>query len=498
MKSLKYRCIKKLVDTYKIESDISVTDRLVCVINAYQKLLPSLSSHVFSKFSMNKDADFQKFMWFLHYFVWNFNKVRTSYLQIDFKMTDHNASILTNWIKGICHSEVSLIGYDYLGSKLIFAYKSMTGDPNLKEANNTKVNQMFKNQPKFRARTGENCHKLLRLTIFNWDLLYKMPDIWPTLFDLYEGTMFNFRGLLKNLHFPGFKCNFRIFDTIESTLVSRFCFENNYINFNISKEDSINILRAIAKTDERHQSNGAQTNMAKTKASSKKFNKYLKSYPCIRAEINFLDVPDKQKKAVIKNLNKHLLILKLTFFQPINFLLYVGKKLKHLQMLVVGYIGNNVTVNFMAGKVLIDRSKHFDELSDNNLFVFRNLKRFVFTICNYPYDQTQPFLLETILTILKGCQKTLVNFELKFYKFPDVEKIIDYIYCKKMPLKYIRFCHLDSLTAADVMKLAKLNNGNEVLIEIDQCSKKITDEDKQSVLSYISENNLNNEVVFNY
>ena len=143
---------------------------------------------------------------------------------------------------------------------------------------------------------------------------------------------------------------------------------------------------------------------------------------------------------------------------------------------------------------MIKPSSYFDKLNDSNLLVFRNLTSFAFTVCNYP-DSSPPFLLETILTVLRGCQKTLTSFKLKCYKFADIEKIVDSI-CNNVHLKYIRFYRLESLTAAHVIKLAKLNNGNKVLIKIEECSSKITRQDEQDVLSYIIKNNSINEVTF--
>ena len=204
MKSLKWWCIKKLVDTYKIGADISSTDQLDYLLSTFQNLSPCLSDHVFSKFNLNEHADFENFIWFLHHFVWNFN-----FGELRFKITDYSASILTNWIKEKDYSEVSVLGYDYLGSKMIFAFKKKTGVPVLKEADNSKVNQMFESQPiKRLIETEVGLQKLLRLTVFNSEFLSKLTNIFPMFFDLKQGTVFNFYEMLKVLGFPGFKCNY--------------------------------------------------------------------------------------------------------------------------------------------------------------------------------------------------------------------------------------------------------------------------------------------------
>ena len=81
---------------------------------------------------------------------------------------------------------------------------------------------------------------------------------------------------------------------------------------------------------------------------------------------------------------------------------------------------------------------------------------------------------------------------MKSYRFADIKHIIDLICCKKIPLKYIGLYGLVSLTGLFLIKLSKLNNGNEILIQVEACG--INNKDKAAVFSYIRENNL----VFKY
>ena len=325
MKTLKRCCIEKVVDAFGIETDISTTDQLDYLISTFQKLRPYLSVTLFKKLLKNKNATFQSFIWFLHNFVWNSNEVY-------FTMTDYNASIMTNWMKEKCFSEVSFIGYDYFGTKMMLSFKHNQG-PNLIEAEVAKINQMFKRQPKLQPVKTElnNCPRSLRLTIFNCYFLFVLDEILPLFFDLDDATFFHYPKMMKVLGFPGFECGKEMYKMFNLLYVTPFIPVRNYIDLGNSKDDTVYIVRAVEKTSENQKSKVAHTNLAKTKASSKMFSNSLKSYPYLRsAEINLMDVPDEQKKAVIKSLNDNLLQLKLTFFQPINFFVVRWEKVETL------------------------------------------------------------------------------------------------------------------------------------------------------------------------
>ena len=204
-------------------------------------------------------------------------------------------------------------------------------------------------------------------------------------------------------------------------------------------------------------------------------------------ELSLLKISDKQKKKVIKSLNQRLKSFKIVFVQPINFLLYIGKRFENLQTLEVAFLGiTNISSKY---------SKYFNRLSKGNLLIFQNLKYFKLD-CNR-IAKPCPFLLSTILTILTGCQKTLITFKLERYLFSDVEKIVDFIYSKKISLEYISFKYVGCLVDKDVMKLAKLENCKDMLIKIDYCQR-ITRNGITASLEHISQNNLNKRILSRY
>ena len=197
--------------------------------------------------------------------------------------------------------------------------------------------------------------------------------------------------------------------------------------------------------------------------------------------------------SIINNFNENLKNLKLLFFQPVIFLLFVGKRFKHLETLEVGFLSNTIHhINDI--QYSIKPSKYFDKLlNDTNLDTFRNLKSFSFTTCIY-IQYPDPLVLKTILLILKGCQDTLTSFEFVDYK-GDVKELIDFICFKNIPLKYLKFKLIAFLTKADIMKILKRKNNNDLLINIEQCPC-ISSYYMQIIKDYIKQNSLKIKTIY--
>lgn len=203
--------------------------------------------------------------------------------------------------------------------------------------------------------------------------------------------------------------------------------------------------------------------------------------------LNLLDVPSKQKVSIINSLNENLKTIKLVFFQPISFLLCIGTRFANLETLDVGFTSDRFNVPY---KHHIEHCKYFDKLHNKNLIAFRNLKKFKLNICNIIERLYYPLLLcETVVTILRYCEKTLTSFELEYYNFDSVKVMVDFICSRNMPLEFISFKAVYLLTDRDVMKFAKAFNGSELSIQIEGCYH-VTAQGLKAVLSYIEENNL--------
>ena len=177
--------------------------------------------------------------------------------------------------------------------------------------------------------------------------------------------------------------------------------------------------------------------------------------------------------------------IEIVFFQPISFLLYIGKRFRNLETLKVGFLGKDI-----GNK----DSKYFDGLHKMNLTMFRKLTCFKLH-CNWIYPP-YPLNLNTMLTILNGCQNTLTKFELECYRFSDVKKIIDFICSKNMPLKYISFKLVHFINNKDLMKLVKLKCCGERLIIIKRCWP-VTRLGIVAALVYINQNNLKIRIKYN-
>ena len=216
VKKLKTLCLQKIVDTYKIDTYIEDKTYFDCLLSAYRKLGPSLSIQIFSKFSGNKNIYFGKFLWFLHYFVWNPNTLQL-YMSHHELQYDNN-KLLINWIKEYYHQyfinicEVRFIGCNYLDRQMYFII----------------MNNFFKNSPKHKVlkldpkdftykekmplKTEENLNKLLKLTVMNCDLLDYQHSHYPTpaFFDLDKGATFSFKQSFQILGFPAVECSAKL------------------------------------------------------------------------------------------------------------------------------------------------------------------------------------------------------------------------------------------------------------------------------------------------
>ena len=485
---LKSLCIKKLVDKYRVLKNIATLEPLNLIIIAFQEVTPFLSANFYPKFNLDHLGDFEKFIWFVHYFVCDSDEVNLF-------TKDFNATALTNRIiNSKSHGEVKFIGQEYLGENIIFAFLPVYErfnnmmDPRLKVADAPMIKKMFQNNKK--VITKKKHHKFMSLTIFNRDFV---PDVMYclTFFDLHKGTLFNFGHMLKELGYPGIVIGKnRTYQALAECILHCFAQYLYCLNFEGSENYSLNIIRGVEKT------NGSSKNVcALNRKTSKVFERSLKLYSHLTdAEVNMLDVSDEQKKSLIKCLNKNLIYLKLTFIQPISFLLYVGKKLKNLQRLNVYYVGNRGTIHLFGKFFSIKPSKYFSDLNNKNLSIFSKLKHFAFAIRNHT-RLTQDFLLKTILIILKCCRKTLVTFEFECYGLDDIENLIDFICSNCMSLKFIRIKDLHFLTDDDVMKFAKFDNGNEMLVKVLGCEK-VTQQGKEAALSYVIDKKLNKKLMF--
>ena len=486
--NLKDLCIKKLVDKYHVLKNIATLEPLNLIIIAFQEVTPFLSANFYPKFNLDHIGDFEKFMWFVHYFV-------SDSEEVNLFTKDFNATALTNRIiNSKSHGEVKFIGQEYLGENIIFAFLPAVNrfndimDPRLKVADAPMINQMFKTSKKL--LTKKKHYEFMSLTVVNCDFV---PDVMFCLvfFDLHKGTLFNFGMMIKELDYPGIVIDRNsTYQGLAESFLECFSKQLYCLNFEGSDNNNLNIIRTVEKIK------GSSKNVfALNRKNYKAFERSVKLYSHLTmAEVNMLDISDEQKKSLLKCLNKNLIFLKLTFIQPVNFLLYVGKKFKNLQRLHVDYVGNQGTIHWFGKFFSIEPSKYFDELNNKSLSVFSKLKQFAFAIRNFK-KLTQDYLLKTILTILKCCRKTLVTFEFECYGLDDIKELIDLVCSNFMSLKLIIFKDLPYLTDEDVMKLAKFDNGNEMQIKVLQC-KNVTEQGKNAALSYVGEKKLNKKMMF--
>ena len=313
----------------------------------------------------------------------------------------------------------------------------------------------------------------------------------PEFFDLDKGVMFDFVQALKSLGYPGFYIEAYAHNHLLSELFIRrapFYQMQEYKPFlPAGQKDFISIMRFIKKPSK---VNKFKMFKDRSEIGCPNLNKVLKNFCSLKeVELNFLDVPDVQKESIIDSLNENLRSLSLVFFQPISFLLHIGRRFKNLQNLNVCYLGNH-----SCGSFKVEQTNYFDGLNELKLSVFRNLKEFSF-FCGYFFQKPVPFMMKTILTILKGCKKTLTEFVLKYCDSPDYIEVIDFICSNKLPLKKLSFKSVHYLTGADIMRIVNLDSCPDLILKIVEC-KKISRIDRDAVLSHIAHNGLHKTVIF--
>ena len=216
VKNLKSLCIKKLIDIYNIEEKCLSKSNFDYVVDSFQKLEPALSEQIFSKLYGSEDNKFDKFLWFLLQFVWD-SKVLNFYLK------DCNSSISKNWASMETMSEISFIGWNYSGGNIYLALQSSYYFP-LKFKESEFNRRLFNYQPEIPAKTEVNHHKLLRLTVLNQIWLYKIEYIFPVLFDLDKGTVYNLCKAVEVLGFPGIKCDAKTYKCLVRNILNTFAF----------------------------------------------------------------------------------------------------------------------------------------------------------------------------------------------------------------------------------------------------------------------------------
>ena len=470
-KKLKSLCIEKLLETYGFDCKFPKTCHFNNVIKAFQKFAPVLSRLTSCTNFTKRDTDFNTFLWFSYYFIWN-KSILSSFT------TDFESNVFKNWITKTCHilDEVEIVGFTYKNKKMSVALPIKTRyGPNFKEE--FQLNPLMLNyQPLKFFQAQKNSYKSLKLTVYNCDMVPTIFSSTPVFFDFDQGVTFNICKTLKILGYPGIKCNAETYYCLLSysffkvVPVDMFCMRTNLPP---NSDENLCVFRFV----EKKKLNKFNSNLIK---SEQNFKKYLKSLKLLEeVELNLINVSNKQKMSIVKNLNSNIKSLTIVFYHPASFLLYIGTRFKNLQTLDVS----------LAGKDTDDKqNRFFNYLMDANLSVFVNLKSLKFNICNY-MPKPPRSLLSTFLTILKGCQNTLTSLDIEFYNFEDIKKIVDFLCSHKMPLKFLTFKFSHHLTSTDVMRIVKFYKDEELLIKIYDCDE-ITYRKLRPAQRYIRQNNL--------
>ena len=503
VKSLTYLCKRKLFDAYMIEENFLWLSHFNWVVYAFQNMEKTLSKQVFVKKFGNEDNKFDKFIWFVHKFIWN--------KDVNFRIKDYNVSISANWAMTSQYdkmSEINFVGCNYLDGKISFVLdETHYQDPSFTEI---KINpKRFNYQPNFRFETRRKCHRQICLTVIDQEWLYMLKEnnFRPRFFEMNSGKVFDFITTIKRLGYPAFEIKASTYNSLMLKISCELVFSLN-LNFWDCPNNTPCFLRIVNQYDKSLKNSDKKN----TKKCMSNLDKLLNSYSFLEeVQLNLFDVPSEQKVSIIENLNKNLKSLKLVYFQPISFLLHVGTKLNKLETLDVWYVKEKFNVCVRPNVRRVKPCTYFDKLNNESLVAFKNLKCFKIKTCNRVRG-TFPLLLETILTVLKYCQTTLTRFHLKSYWFDDVNKIVDFICSINMPLKVLKFKKICYLTDEDLMKLVKVMNSSELnirlesanggvekfakvikstelVIKIKEC-RLVTPQGLQNVLSYIEENNL--------
>ena len=370
---------------------------------------------------------------------------------------------------------------------------------------------------KLPLESSKSCHRQVCLTVINHKWLYSLEEnnFFSLFFDLNSGTAFNFIKTIKLLSYPAFKIKASTYKHLMTMICCELIMKLEFKHF-VCPDDSPCYLRVLKHRFESF----TYAEKKKVKRTTRNFGKVLDSYSFVEeVQLNLFDVPRKQKVSIINNLSKNLKTLQLVFFQPISFLLYIGKRLENLETLDVWYISEKFYVCVCPNEHSVKQCTYFDKLINERLVAFESLKCFKISICNHDHN-FNPLLLKTILTVLKCSQKTLTSFHLDDYKFDDVSKIIDFVCSENMPLKFISLKEVKFLTVHDIMKIAKVMNSSdltmkikltdggvvkfakfiknvELFIKIEGC-RQITSQDMKVVFSYIKNNNLNIKIDIKY
>ena len=471
VKDLKSICIENIVNTYNIDIDFS---NLYHVNNAIQNLKPSLAVQNFNKGFKENESDFGKLLWFFYNFIWNSNRKRSL-------ITDYRETLLTNWLRKNCSylGAISFIGLNYTNGNL-YLWLAYEYDKNGRNCIEYQLShQMINYQVKLPEEIKDNRHKLVRLTVINSCLIFHTWSRFPVFFDTDKGVLLGFNKTLNFLGHPAFICKTKTYyDFIIHFLmgIDKNCNFYKYIDMPDNDENHLSIVKTVSSNNKECENNCRQL------CKILEHSNFLEEI-----ELNLLHISGKLIKSIIKSLNKNLINFKIFFRQPINFLLYIGKRFESLQRLEVAFLGRT--------SCHYKRSKKYDKLNKKKMFVFKNLKYFKLYRNWLVYD-TDPFMLDTILKILKGCQKTLTSFELEFYTLPDIKEIVNFICSKNMPLKHIKFKFVYYLTHADVLKIVKLKKYDGVVIILEDCGR-ITVNEYEALLKYVSQNNLKKKIILN-
>ena len=486
IKKLEILCIQKLVGSENFSFKLTYTTYFEHLLLAYKKLRPTLSRESFLNLFGTKGPSFEGFIWFLHNFVWDSNKVK-------FSLSNCNECVFTNWIAKEYQtlSELSIIGCSYTDGKMYFALKNYSRS-DLEEIKLTP--RMLKYDL---IENEKTCYKALKLTVLNYDSLesvgfFMFHQIYFV--DLDKEVRFDFEQSLSLLGYPAFKCNVSTHNhLLEKVLrcLNRYELEPTKPT---NRRDIFSIVRFVKKSNTSFSLIRACKKTKETSYSYQRLHdEFISCNEIEKAELNLLHITDKQKKSVINNLNENLKSLKLTFYQPICFLLYVGEMFQKLQTLQVRFL-SNLKNGFKIFN--LERSRHFDKLNNKKLSAFENLKSFKF-VTNWSGKHV-PFLIDTILNVLKNSQKTLTSFELEHYCYADIKKIIDCIclmLSRNMQLKELNFHYVSYLNYSDIRQIADANKDNELIIKITDC-KRVSRNGIASVIDYLNKNHLTCKIEF--
>ena len=243
VKSLKFFCKEKLLKTYNIENNFVRIPKFTYAVNAFQKIQATLSKQVFMKIFGNEDRIFEKYLWFVHQFVWN--------RDVNLYIKDHNATFSSNWasVRGI--SEISFLGCNYLDGRICI----LLGNNYLNDHNYSTVElspKMFTYQSKLTSEAIVSCHKQINLTVISQEWLYELDDreIFPVLFDLQRGIAFDFCKTIKFLDFPAFSCKAKTYTSLMRSINGCFTFNLDY-NYWDCLDNTPCIVRIINKSSKR-------------------------------------------------------------------------------------------------------------------------------------------------------------------------------------------------------------------------------------------------------